>query len=78
MIDLPAGRYGPGRARQVPDGSVVRLELRLPAPLAQKIAQRAEAADLPRTRLVERILVEHFRRDRDGLDGYGARDGPDI
>lgn len=41
MIEIPATRHGRSHARHVPADSLLRLEVRVPAPVMQWLAHRA-------------------------------------
>lgn len=76
MIEIPAGRYGPGKTRVVDASALLRVELRLPAPIVRELTIRASHSGLSRTLYVERILEVELRRDRGDPGLPASRDGP--
>lgn len=76
MIVIPAGRYGPSKAREVAADSLVRIDLRIPAWMARELTIRASQGRQSRNAYVEQLLVVELRRDR-GDPGLPAfRDSP--
>lgn len=64
MIDIPATLFGRGGSRCVPTDSLVRLEVRLPAPLVRALVLKSNHTGVPIARIVAAELADLTRQER--------------
>lgn len=76
MIVIPAGRYGPSKAREVAADSLVRIDLRIPAWMARELTIGASQGRQSRNAYVEQLLQTALRRDRGDPESPTSRDCP--
>lgn len=74
-IEIPAGRHGPARPREVDAQATVRVDLRIPAWLVRELTLRASHRGQSRNAHIEQLLTVAVRRDRGDPILPASRDG---
>lgn len=63
MVEIPAALYRRGAVRVVPVDSTVRLDVKIPAPLMQKLMIGSNRSGVPLTKIVDRLLSAAIAQD---------------